>query len=195
MGGMYIIGEDALACALGVKLVTDVAKRVPTVPVINTHGVTKLQAALKRYLGLTNISPVLCIADTDGRCVVDIIRRWTPRGIPSGFLLRFAVREAESWLLADAEAFAEFLRVPQSQIPRLPDEVDNPKQIIINLASRSSKRLLRQEMVSNRDSSKPGVGYNMHLCDFAAQHWRPLEAAKVSPSLSRTIDRLGSLVA
>lgn len=193
MAEMYVIGEDALSCALGVKLVTDVAKRIPALPVINTHGVTKLQSALKRYFGLVNISPVLCVADTDGKCVVDIIQRWIPHGTPSGFLLRFAVREAESWLLADSEAFADFLHVPQSKMPKSPDEIDNPKEMVLHLASRSSKRLIRQEMVSDRDSSKSGAGYNVHLCDFAAQYWRPLEAARVSPSLSRAIDSLSNL--
>lgn len=194
MPGMYVIGEDALTCALGARLVEEITQCAPTLPLINTHGVTRLQAALRRYFGLVNVAPVLCLADTDGKCVIELIKRWAPHGMPSNFLMRFAVTEAESWLLADIEAFANFLHVPQSKMPQSSDELDNPKKKIVDLASRSSKRLLRQEMVSERDSSKPGVGYNIHLREFAAHYWRPLEAAKVSPSLARAILSLRKLI-
>ncbi len=63
----------------------------------------------------------------------------------------------------------------------------------MRLAGKARHRPIRQEMVSLLDQNKPGVGYNMHLCAFAAQHWSPLRAAERSPSLARALRRLQEL--
>jgi hypothetical protein len=193
MRQVHVIGEDALTCALGTRMVVEATGKSPAMPIINTRGVTKLQADLRRYFGLVSMGPVLCLADTDGACAKDMLARWLPRGAPHGFSLRFAVTEAESWVLADSEALADFLHVSRAKMPDNPDELADPKRQILALAARSSKRLLRQELISERDSSKPGTGYNVHLCDFAARYWRPSEASRASPSLSRAMIRLAEL--
>ncbi|MFC6840551.1 hypothetical protein ACFQGW_12810 [Xanthomonas theicola] len=97
--------------------------------------------------------------------------------------------------MADSQALADFLHVSRAKVPDNPDGLVDPKRQILALAARSSKRLLRQELISERDRNKPGVGYNVHLCDFAARHWRPSEASRVSPSLSRAMIRLAALAA
>jgi hypothetical protein len=195
MRQVHVIGEDALTCALGTRMVIEATGTSPATPVINTGGVTKLQAGLRRYFGLARIGPVLCLADTDGACAKDLLARWLPQGAPSGFSLRFAVTEAESWLLADSAALADFLHVSRAKMPGNPDELVDPKRQILALAARSSKRLLRQELISEWDRSKPGVGYNVHLCDFATRYWRPSQALRASPSLSRAMIRLAELAA
>ncbi|QGY76718.1 hypothetical protein FZ025_08660 [Xanthomonas hyacinthi] len=97
--------------------------------------------------------------------------------------------------MADSEALADFLHVSRAKMPDNPDGLVDPKRQVLALAARSSKRLLRQEMISERDRNKPGLGYNVHLCDFAARYWRPSEASRVSPSLSRAMIRLAELAA
>jgi len=72
---MYVIGEDAVSCALGACLVTKVLGMRLAQPAIDTGGVTKLQSNLHRYFGLVNLVPVLCIADTDGGCAVQLLQR------------------------------------------------------------------------------------------------------------------------
>ncbi|HEY0179711.1 MAG TPA: hypothetical protein VGC30_08770 [Dokdonella sp.] len=98
--------------------------------------------------------------------------------------------EAESWLLADADALALYFDVPEVKIPARPDEVGDAKRAMLDLARRSRRRVIRQEMISSVDGSKPGVGYNFHLQSFAMERWRPREAAQRSPSLRRAMRRL-----
>lgn len=190
-----VIGEDGLTCALGERLAIALTGAPLALAPINAGGVTKLKANIPRYMGMIKLGPVLCIADTDRNCPVDLLSEWLPRGAPAGFMLRFAVSEAESWVLADPDAFAAFMKVPVSRVPRNPDDVQDPKREILALAARSTRRLIREEVVSDRDPSKQGVGYNVHLKDFVSQHWRPQVACEGSPSLARAMARLRQSIA
>lgn len=193
MGQMFVVGEDGLSCTLGIRLVGGVLGWSLAQPAVDTKGVTKLVAALPRYAQLARLAPVLCIADTDGKCAVNLIRDWTPTHAPDDLILRLAVAEAESWLLADAVEFADFLGVPERRLPDRPDELADPKGALLKLARSSRRRIIRQEVVSAANPAKQGVGYNAHLREFVAHRWQPRRAANHSPSLARAVQRLGAL--
>ncbi len=190
MTEMFVIGEDTLCCALGTKLVTDVLRWRLAQPAVDTMGVTQLKKSIARYIGLTHLHPVLCVADTDGGCAMRLRRDWLPNFVPSTFFLRLAVTESESWLLADADGFARFLDVASNRMPNRPDDLADPKRTVLTLARRSRRREIRQEVVSSRDPSKPGSGYNLHLSNFVMNHWSPDVAARASHSLAKAIHRL-----
>jgi len=192
---ILVVGEDALCCALGQRLVQACLPRWQlALPPIDTKGVTKLRAALPRYIELAqHVQPVLCIADTDGQCPVQLAQQWLPKTASRRLLLRLAVSEAESWALADAAAFASLFAVPLNKIPRKPDDVTDAKGAVLGLAKRSQKRVIRDEMISPFDSTKPGSGYNLHLCSFVTTHWDAGNAAANSPSLRRAMSRLKAM--
>jgi hypothetical protein len=190
---MFVVGEDGLSCMLGTRLVAGVLGWPLAQPAVDTKGVTRLVAALPRYAQLARLAPVLCIADTDGRCAVNLIRDWRPGHAPDALILRLAVAEAESWLLADAGEFADFLGVAESRLPARPDELIDPKGAILKLARTSKRRIIRQEVVSAASPAKQGAGYNVHLREFVAHRWQPRRAAKQSPSLARAVRRLSAL--
>ena len=154
---------------------------------INTGGITKFLPSLGRYAQQAlHVQPVLCVADTDGRCAVLLKNQCMPANSTNNFLLRFAVSEAESWLLADREAIAIFFGIAEANIPRNPNSLDNPKLEILRLARRSSG-ILHREMISPLDLQKPGSGYNVHLQKFALESWRPAAARLHSESLDRAL--------
>lgn len=180
-----------LCCALGEQLVR---AALPTWSFardsINTAGVTKLVAALPRLANLArNLYPVLCVADTDGNCVRHLLSKWLPVSPPSTFALRLAVNEAESWLLGDRKAIAKFLDIPLAKIPSQPETLSDPKTVLLQLARRSRSRTLRSEMI-NRDGTKPGAGYVLHLSEFARTSWSAARAAEGCPSLRRAMQNL-----
>ena len=192
---LLVVGEDAPCCAFGERLVRQFLPtwRTP-LPSIDTGGVTKLKSALPRYCEQARfVQPVLCIADTDGLCPVSILTDWLPIGTPDRLVLRLAVKEAESWALADAAGFAATYEVPVTKIPRQPDDAVDAKSTVLALARRSKSRKIRDEVVSVGSPTRPGTGYNLHLCRFIRQRWRPEEAMTRSPSLCRAIKRLQSL--
>lgn len=195
MSRIVVVGEDDLCCALGEKLVTAalpgwVLAQAP----INTRGITKLLPRIPDYIQQArHVQPVLCIADTDRECALRCLENWLPKKNHANFIFRLAVTESESWILADKSAFAQFLSVAQNIMPPRPDELSDAKRALLQLAKRSKKRELREELISQFDDSKPGSGYNTHLRRFVLQHWSAERAALHSPSLNRALPKLQSL--
>lgn len=195
MRRIRVVGEDDLCCALGERLVAEALPDwVLSGQSINTHGITKLTPNLSRYVQQAlHVQPVLCIADTDRHCPVQLIRRWLPHGAHSRFLLRLAVSEAESWILADRHGTAEFFGVALKRVPASPETEPDAKRAVLQLAHQSKKRHLRQEMVSQSDRSRQGTGYNLHLRSLVTGQWQPRRAAERSGSLQRALTRLSAL--
>jgi hypothetical protein len=196
MKQILVVGEDPLTCALGEQLVAELLSDwgMPLAP-INMKGVTKLIPELPRFIEQArHIQPVLCIADTDGKCAKTLLGGWLPRVVPRDFCLRLAVSEAESWLIADRQALADYFGIPEKHVSKTPDEEADPKRHMLNLARKSTVRDLRLEVVSQTDASKQGTGYNPHLCHFVKTHWSAQRASDNSPSLARAVRRIAKLI-
>lgn len=193
MTSIVLVGEDELSCALGARLVEELLPNWKLSGVVNTRGITKLLPGLGRYIQQArHVQPVLCVADTDGQCPVDFLRACLLPEFPPGFLFRLADSEAESWLLADRQGFAEFLKVPLKDVPQPPMQVPDAKRKVLELARKSKVRLMRDEIVSALDINKPGNGYNLHLTAFVRETWDYRRAAAFSPSLARAVQRIAS---
>lgn len=187
-----MVGEDALCCALGQKLVEAAMpgwalSRAP----INSRGITRLLPGLPRYAEQAkHVQPVLCVADTDEKCPVDMRAKWMPKHAPSGLLFRLAVPEAESWVLADRVAFADFFCVPMNKLPMRPECLADAKAELLRLARISKIRHIREEVVSSENLERQGVGYNTHLCSLIQGPWNANRASELAPSLGRAVQRL-----
>lgn len=195
MNRILVVGEDALCCALGERLVTACLPDWQLAgPSIDTRGVTRLVPALTRYARLAkDRHPVLCIADTDRQCAVTLRSHWLPDWAEPRLLLRLAVTEAESWVLADREGAAVALGVPLARLPQRPDDDLDPKRLVVTLAAKSRNPLIRNELVSAFDRSKRGTGYNLHLAAFVRSTWDVRRAETASPSLARAVRRVSAL--
>jgi hypothetical protein len=198
MKRILVVGEDDLCCALGARLVDACLPDWQVARTISTGGVSNLWESMPRYRNFARTChPVLCIADTDGKCVLRILSaRHNTWAEDTHLLLRLAVTEAESWVLADRERFAQEFSVPFEKIPRFPDEEADPKRQLLMLAKRSKKRIVRMEMVKaghNAGELSQGAGYNVHLCSFVRNCWRAHQAEQNSPSLKRAMRRLSAL--
>ena len=138
---------------------------------------------------------VLIDLDQDAVCAPAYIRLLRLTIAPRMYL-RIAVREVESWLLADSEKLADYLRVSPDLIPRDPESVADPKAMMVALAARSRMRAVREDMVPRPGSRRTiGPAYPSRLIEFADKHWRPLIASRCSDSLNRAVRRLRSILA
>lgn len=165
----------------------------------DVYGKNGKRSLLQKVPGYNNAarhSPWIVVVDLDrdADCAPPFRANCLPN--PAPFMcFRIAVREVEAWLLADRERIASFLQVPLKTVPVDPESLNNPKETVVNLASRSRSRNIREDMVPRLGSGRSiGPAYSSRLIEFAANQWRPNLAAAQSSSLQRAIYCLKRLV-
>ena len=90
--------------------------------------------------------------------------------------LVIAVREAESWLLADRHGMATYLGVARNHLPQQPESEDDPKRTLINIARRSRSRRIRETIVPS-GTAVQGPEYNSKISEYVSDCWN-IDAAK-----------------
>lgn len=101
------------------------------------------------------------------------------------------MRAAEAWLIADEERLCEFLRVERHHLRGLPEQHDDPKRALVDLARHSKSRAIVADMVpAPKTSARVGPAYSDYIIRFARELWRPEVAETHSDSLARCIKRL-----
>ncbi|MBF2759915.1 MAG: hypothetical protein ISN28_06550 [Ectothiorhodospiraceae bacterium AqS1] len=136
------------------------------------------------YLGFTD-------QDTLGNCPASALKNLRAP-LSCNLLYRFAVMEAESWIMADRKNIARFLAIDISSVPRAPDEVPEPKERMVAMAKKSRSRSLREDLAPapSAKTAVVGPGYNSRLIEFVGDRWDAFEARRHSPSLERSVRRL-----
>ena len=159
----------------------------------NSYLKQKAAALNQTARGVYNVF-MLTDLDSPQNCPPQLIQSWISAPLNSGFFLRVAVMEVESWIMADRTALAKFLSIPEHQIPSNTDDIPNPKEFLVSLARRSNSRRLRDQLVPAPRATTARVGpeYNSRFSEFVQVHWDLERAAVASPSLKRTLDRIRS---
>jgi hypothetical protein len=142
-----------------------------------------------RYNQAAQWMPIFALADLEGEpCASGLISRYLPGGRHPNLILRLSVRMLESWLLAHREAIAGFLRIAVALVPSDPDQEEQPKRTLVNLARKSRTRTIREDLVPEEGTrGVVGKNYTPRMSQFIQDHWDPLEAEKHSPSLRRAL--------
>lgn len=156
------------------------------------RGKDHLKAKLTAYNKAARRFPWVVVIDLDHdeECAPPFVNATIP-DIAKLMCFRVAVREIESWIIADSERIAAFLGVSESRIPRNPDSLADPKGTLVKTASRSRRRVIKENIVPRVEGKrKIGPGYNSILTEFIidpVNGWRPEVASKHSDSLTRCI--------
>lgn len=140
--------------------------------------------------------PWVVLLDLDRRpCVVEYRNRLLPSGAARYMVLRIAVTEVESWLLADTKAIATFFSVASHRIPNEPDTLPDAREALLNLARKGRcSRQIREAVLPHFPGASHGPDYNGTMMAFVEQHWSRDRAATSSPSLNRAIAALDRMV-
>ena len=155
-------------------------------------GKDHLKAKIPAYNKAARLFPwvVVIDLDQDDECAPPFVNTTIP-DIADLMCFRVAVREIESWLIADCERIAAFLGVSASRIPRNPDSLADPKGTLVKIANHSRRRVIKESIVPRVEGKrKIGPGYNSILFEFIrdpVNGWRPKVASKHSDSLARCI--------
>ncbi len=163
--------------------------------VYGKSGKTDLRKKIKGYNKAAQHAPWLVLVDLDGEsCAPSLCKSWLLDPAPY-LCFRVVVRQVEAWLMADAEALADYLRVARGAIPDNPEMLENAKAEMTKLAAKSRRREIRLDMVPREGSGRMvGPAYASRLIEFTENLWRPERAAQRAGSLRRAIACLERLV-
>lgn len=165
-------------------------------PVYGKQGKSSLLQKVSGYNNAAQHAPwmVLVDLDRDQSCAPLLCNAWLANRAPL-LCFRVAVKAVEAWLLADKAYLAEFLGVSKEKIPTNPEALGNPKVELVNLASFSRRRAIRDDMVPQEGSGRQvGPAYSSRLIEFVSSSWRPEIAARHCDSLRRAIACLKCLM-
>jgi len=162
--------------------------------VFGKRGKTYLQERIHNYNQAAHKNTLwFVLIDLDRNdCAPALRNRWLPQPAAT-MCFRIAVRSIEAWLLADRSNIARFLGVSRDAIPPSPEQLPDPKQTLINLASRSRKRKIREGLVPTQ-GQRIDPAYNSYLLEFVRNSWNIMQAASNAPSLQRALDCLQRLL-
>ena len=164
------------------------------------RGKAHLISRLPAYNHAARFSPwvILLDLDSDGECAPTFRPALLATPAPQ-LCFTIVVRAVEAWLLGDREHLAKFLSVSPAVVPVYPETLQDPKRALVDIASTSRRREIRDDMVPRPGSHRAvGPAYTSRLIEFTTSHrypWRPEVAAPYSQSLARTIRCLRRLVA
>ena len=147
---------------------------------------------LSSYNSAARFRPWIVLVDLDrsAECAPAASAQWLPTPAER-MCFRIAVREVESWLLADGEALAEYLGVKPARVPATPERLDDPKAAMVALARASRRRAIKTDMVPRPGSGRQvGPAYTSRLIEYAQGPWRPGVAAQHAEGLDRLLKRL-----
>lgn len=154
-------------------------------------GYGYLKRTLQGFNNAAKGTPFLVLSDLQAPCPPIQVETWLPVPAHPNLLFRIAVKEVESWLLADRTGFASFLGVSKNLIPKNTDKIDHPKKYVIRLARKSRRRILREGIVPKANSTATiGPDYNGILSHFVNDIWNITEAVETSESLQRAVDAI-----
>ena len=166
--------------------------------VYGRKGKPFLLQSLNGYNNAARYAPwiVLVDLDRDCDCAPPCAQKWLAK--PSAQMcFRVAVRAVEAWLLADRERLAQLLGVNSTWLPTNPDRLDDPKRVVIDLARRSRRRVIRDDLVPRQGSGRSvGPLYTTRMLEFLQDDtagWRLDQALRASESLERCVRSLHNL--
>ena len=194
---VVVVVEDDLSEAVMRRLIVEANQSLKIDRIINERGNQMIRVGMQeKYPSASHVIPHIILTDLDQiACAPTLINFWHANNSPSRLLFRVAVRETESWLLADRHGVAGFLAVPVARIPANPETLPDPKRVLINLARRSRKLRLAQEIVPAPGSAAPiGPFYNARLSEFVASSWNVDEARRTAPSFNRAFERVAEFL-
>lgn len=193
---IYIATEDFLSEVVAERLVKEADTGLQIAVRVRGNGFSYLKT---KFAGLAKTAkkiPVFLITDLDrAGCPIELLNDWSKgNSWPEGLIARVAVREVESWLLADRQGFSKFSGIPANKITVDPESLYDPKQELLNLVKRFGNKNIKSSLLPRRGSSaKIGLEYNLVLCSFVRDSWSVSDALLRSESLNRALSRLKTL--
>lgn len=186
------LGVEDVPGELVLRRLVQIHRRLTIAHVRGMQGEGYLIANLPVWNRAARTLPMIVLVDLDRGCAPSKRAALLPDPHPN-LLLRIAVHEVESWLLADHEAMTAWGGIPSAKLPDDADALTDPKQVLVNLVRRHSPIKLRRFIVpEDGDRRQTSPGYNEALTMLIVDYWNPDRAEQHSASLRSARSRLAA---
>ena len=194
MTPIAIATEDQLSEAIAVRLLADVQVPHYITFKLRRGGFGYLRSKMASWYQMAQHQVMVVLTDLDrANCLVEFREQWLTAHPPENLVFRIAVREVESWVLADHVAMRALIG-PRGVLPPAPDSLPDPKQVFLGLVKGAPKPI-RADLLKVVDGNlTQGLGYNARLAAWVESEWCPNRAAARSPSLARARNRLQAVI-
>jgi hypothetical protein len=165
--------------------------------VYGRRGVDYIEKKVTGFNRLAKGIPILTLVDLmdlDSNCPAEVVREWLPHRHEQ-MLLRLVVREIESWILADRTNISRFLGLRKALIPHYPEQLEDPKATLVELADSSQRQGLRSAIVPDDPTmNDEGPAYTIRMQRFVRNQWSVRDAMENAPSLHRCVQAVQRVV-
>ncbi len=153
-----------------------------------------MKKSIRSFNKASRYIPFFVLTDLDKiSCPPGLLKDWLDEALHERLILRIAVREVESWLLADRMNISRYLSVSKDRIAVDIESIIDPKQYIFSIARSSKSRTIREGIPPAPESTAHcGPDYNNLLIHFVREEWEPESARKNSHSLEKAIIAISS---
>lgn len=189
---VVLVIEDPLSEAVMRKVIAAAGPHLDVDRPVITGGSSRMRASVAKFRDASRTLPHILVTDLDSASCPPALRQdWQLTRASDRLLFNVAVREIESWLLADQEGIARLLGIARHRVPLHPDLERDAKLSLVSLARRCRDRRLRDELVPAQGAiNRIGPVYNVRMSQFAMDSWNVARARAASPSLARAVDRI-----
>ncbi len=192
---VQIVFEDMVSETVIEKLLAYFKKYTITAS-YNKHGFGGIKRNIQSYNEASKYTPFFVLTDLDQtECAPILIKEWIRFSKHQNLIFRVAVKEVESWLLADREGFASYAAVAMKRLPDNPDVIDDPKAFLFDIIKKSRKRSQKEDILPRYEGDRIGPNYNGRLSEFVVDSWDIERAVRYSPSLQRAYNHLKTFTA
>lgn len=188
-----LVFEDALSEFVLLKLLHEFGNKYIHGVSYNSHGFGNIKSKINGFNEACITVPFLVLTDLDNvDCPVILIDSWFAKPIHANMIFRIAVREVESWLLADIEGMANYLGIPENRFTANPELLQDPKLMLMQLVRKSRRGGLKKDILPINNNASIGPNYNGRLMEFVENYYNIGRARERSESLNRAYIKLES---
>jgi hypothetical protein len=181
--------EDVLSDAVARRLIQNSSLHYAIGRSYFKNGSGYLKNKISGFNAAALHTPFLIITDLDDfECPNALINAWLNVPRSSGLLFRIAVKEIETWIIADREHLSRYFGVSINLLPRDTESIEDPKRFLVQLANRSKYSALKRDLSPISPAYNIiGPNYNSRMIEFTNTKWDPSRARNNSESLDRAM--------
>lgn len=184
--------EDELTFSVIKRLINEFSSQISIAQEINAHGFGKIKRDILKYNNAAKYKTFLIITDLDKKeCAVSLIKDWFGNTEKEeNLIFRVAVKEIDAWILSDKKGISKLLNISPDIIPSEPETIEDPKELLMQIAKKSKNREIREEFPPKDSYAHQGPLYNILLTAFVNDEWNLKDAMQHSKSLEKAYNAL-----